>query len=378
MATKGKAVGGGFVTDISIFIPVFRESEQLVAILSRLSSQDVDKEIVVTVDEPTDAFLEEMEQFSNVRFLVNRQRVGKVNALNAAVKESTGRVLLFLDADLELPDDPDFLKKIIAEMHYTDVLDIKKKVNKNSFLSKMAYYEYFSFNISSWLASRYLHKCPAVNGAAFAITKDAFDRVDGFRGVVAEDIDIATRSFLIDGSFAYSDDVEVKNVVFSDWRSWFRQRRRWSIGQALWVKDWYKDLFRKCFKKPQVFLPGLFFLYPSVMVLFLNIAVPSTWMYQSLWTFAFLLSFKFNIAWPVFLISMASADVLKSLLISLGSFAVTALIFYGFSRKLGFKIKLHELFVYYFFYSLLWMVIMIAGFVQVTVLKKKAAPDWKT
>ena len=289
MATKGRAVGGGFVTDISIFIPVYRESEQLIAILSRLSSQDVDKEIVVTVDEPTDAFLEEMEQFSNVRFLVNRQRVGKVNALNAAVKESTGRVLLFLDADLELPDDPDFLKKIIAEMHYTDVLDIKKNVKKNSFLSKMAYYEYFSFNISSWLASRYLHKCPAVNGAAFAITKDAFDSVNGFRGVVAEDIDIATRAFLNDSSFAYSDDVEVRNVVFSDWRSWFRQRRRWSIGQALWVKDWYKDLFRKCFKKPQVFLPGLFFLYPSVMVLFLNIAVPSTWMYQSLWTFAFLL-----------------------------------------------------------------------------------------
>jgi cellulose synthase/poly-beta-1,6-N-acetylglucosamine synthase-like glycosyltransferase len=378
MATKGRAVGGGFVTDISIFIPVYRESEQLIAILSRLSSQDVDKEIVVTVDEPTDAFLEEMEQFSNVRFLVNRQRVGKVNALNAAVKESTGRVLLFLDADLELPDDPDFLKKIIAEMHYTDVLDIKKNVKKNSFLSKMAYYEYFSFNISSWLASRYLHKCPAVNGAAFAITKDAFDSVNGFRGVVAEDIDIATRAFLNDSSFAYSDNVEVRNVVFSDWRSWFRQRRRWSIGQALWVKDWYKDLFRKCFKKPQVFLPGLFFLYPSVMVLFLNIAVPSTWMYQSLWTFAFLLSFKFNIAWPVFLISMASADVLKSLLISLGSFAVTALIFYGFSRKLGFKIKLHELFVYYFFYSLLWMVIMIVGFVQVAVFKKKAAPDWKT
>lgn len=378
MATKGRAVGGGFVTDISIFIPVYRESEQLIAILSRLSSQDVDKEIVVTVDEPTDAFLEEMEQFSKVRFLVNRQRVGKVNALNAAVKESTGRVLLFLDADLELPDDPDFLKKIIAEMHYTDVLDIKKNVKKNSFLSKMAYYEYFSFNISSWLASRYLHKCPAVNGAAFAITKEAFDSVNGFRGVVAEDIDIATRAFLNDSSFAYSDDVEVKNVVFSDWRSWFRQRRRWSIGQALWVKDWYKDLFRKCFKKPQVFLPGLFFLYPSVMVLFLNIAVPSTWMYQSLWTFAFLLSFKFNIAWPVFLISMASADVLKSLLISLGSFVVTALIFYGFSRKLGFKIKLHELFVYYFFYSLLWMVIMIVGFVQVAVFKKKAAPDWKT
>ena len=87
-----------------------------------------------------------------------------------------------------------------------------------------------------------MHKCPAVNGAAFAIKRDIFEKVNGFRKVVAEDIDIATRAFLEDCSFAYSHEVEVENEVHSNWKKWFTQRRRWAIGQALWLKDWYKPL----------------------------------------------------------------------------------------------------------------------------------------
>jgi hypothetical protein len=82
---------------------------------------------------------------------------------------------------------------------------------------------------------------------------------------------------------------------------------------------------------------------------------------------------------PVFLVSLATADLLKILVISLSSFGLTAAVFYGFSRKLGFKeIKLHELFVYYFFYSNIWMALIIIGSIQVFVFRKKVAPNWRT
>jgi cellulose synthase/poly-beta-1,6-N-acetylglucosamine synthase-like glycosyltransferase len=366
------------VTDISIFIPVYKESEQLPSILDKLVLQDISKEIFVPIDAPNEIFLEEMKRFNNVKFVVNKERIGKANALNNSVKLSSGKVLLFLDADLELPDDPDFLKKIVAEMQHTDVLDIKKKVAKDSFLSKMAYYEYFTFNVSSWLASTLLRKCPAANGAAFAIKRETFDAVKGFRKVVAEDIDITTRAFLDDQDFAYTKEVEVKNVVHSNWKTWFRQRRRWAIGQALWLKEFYRDLLKKCVKKPHIFVPGLFFLYPSLIWLPLNLLLPSAWAYDCLWTFSLFVSLKFNMALPVFLVSMITADLLKSVVISLASFAVTAILFFGFSRKLGFEMKLHELFVYYFFYSVVWLAIIVIGYVQVILFKKKAAPDWIT
>ncbi len=369
--------------DVSIFIPVYKESNQLAGMLNQLGSQNVSKEIFVTVDSPTDDFSEKIKHLEtanpNVKFIVNKERVGKANACNSTVPLSSGKVLLFLDSDVGIPNDPDYLRKIVMEMQHTDILDIKKQVTKDkSFLSKMAYYEYLTFNISSWLASRYMHKCPAVNGAAFAIKREMFEKVHGFRKVVAEDIDLATRAFLADSSFAYTTDVEVKNEVHADWRKWFTQRRRWAIGQALWLKDWYRDLGKRFIKKPQIFLPSLFFLYPSVVVFFLSAFVPSLWMYNSLLVISLFLSVKFNIALPLFLMSLGTANVIKILIISMAGFAFTAAVFYGFSRKLGFQIKLHELFVYYFFYSTIWMIIIIIGHIQVFALGKKAGPDWKT
>ena len=367
--------------DISIFIPVYKDSNELTSTLKKLNSQNVSKEIFVTVDMPTKDFSEKIKNLAidNVRFTVNNERIGKANALNNTAKFSSGKVLLFLDSDVEIKDDPDYLRKIIMEIQHVDVLDIKKEVKKGkSFLSKMAYYEYFTFNISAWLSSRYMHRCPAVNGAGFAIKRETFEKIGGFHKVVAEDIDLATRAFLDDSTFAYTAEVEIKNVVYSEWRKWFTQRRRWAIGQALWFKDWYRDLTKKFIKKPQVFLPSLFFLYPSIAIFLLSALVPNLWMYNSLLIFSLFLSVKFNILMPVFLISLATANLLKILIISLSSFVLTAAVFYGFSRKLGFEIKIHELFVYYFFYSNVWMAIIILGHIQVLALGKKVAPDWKT
>jgi poly-beta-1,6-N-acetyl-D-glucosamine synthase len=367
--------------DISIFIPVYKESNQLESMLNKLSSQNVTKEIFVTVDEPTQDFFEKIKQLKNdnVTFIVNKERVGKANALNSTAKLSSGKVLLFLDSDVEITD-PDFLRKIIMEMQFADVLDIKKRVSKDkSFLSKMAYYEYFTFNISTWLSSKYMHQCPAVNGAAFAIKREMFEKVGGFHKVIAEDIDLATRAFLEGSSFAYTTDVEVKNVVYSEWGKWFKQRRRWAIGQALWLENWYRDLAKKFIKKPQVFMPSLFFLYPSIAIFFVSLLMPNLWVYNSLLIFSLFLSVKFNILMPIFLVSLATASLLKILVISLSSFGLTAAVFYGFSRKLGFReIKLHELFVYYFFYSNIWLVLIIVGSIQVYGFRKKVAPDWRT
>ena len=366
------------MTDVSVLIPVFRESEQLPNLLRDLITEEISKDIIVTIDEPEESFLEKMKQFMGVKIIVNRKRIGKANALNSAVKVSSGKILLFLDADIELTGNSDFLNKIVEEMKNADVLDIKKKVEKNSFLSKMAYYEYFTFNVSSWITSKCIGRCPAANGAAFAVKRDVFESLGGFHRVVAEDIDLATRAFLADYSFAYTSEVEVNNVVHSTWRLWYKQRKRWAIGQALWLKDFYKSLFRKCFGKPQVFLPAVFVLYPTLMSTSLTFLLPSTWVYDSLLVFSMFLSTRFNTVLPVFLFSLPIADVLKIVLISLASFGITAAVFFKLSKKLGFEMKFHELFVYYFFYSALWIIVIVIGYIQVIAFRKRAAPDWKT
>ncbi len=119
------------LTDVSVLIPVFRESEQLLNLLSDLVSQEnISKEIIVTIDEPSEGFLEKVKTFNGVQFIVNEQRLGKANALNDAAKLASGNILLFLDADIGLSGDLNFLKKIVEEMQNADVLDIKKKVEE--------------------------------------------------------------------------------------------------------------------------------------------------------------------------------------------------------------------------------------------------------
>jgi biofilm PGA synthesis N-glycosyltransferase PgaC len=367
--------------DISIFIPVYKESNQLSSILNELESQEVTKEIFVTADEPTDKFAQQLKQIrsADVKVCINKARVGKANACNDAAKVSTGKVLLFLDADIQLNKDTDFLKKIIMELGHADIVDIKKRVKKDkSFLSRMTYYEYFSYNVSAWLSSRLMHKCPAVNGAAFAIKRETFERIGGFHRVVDEDIDLATRAFLQDSSFSYAEDVEVRNVVYGDWHRWYKQRQRWSISQARWTLDWYQELIKKFFKKPQVFLPSLFFLYPSIVAFLISVTMPSLWMYNSMLVFSIFLSARFNIMLPVFLVSLTTANLLKVVAISLAGFGISAATFYGFSRRLGFReMKLHELFAYYFFYSNVWLALQVAGYFHVIVLRQKTGPDWK-
>ena len=86
--------------DISIFVPVYKESPQLAGLLNELVSQNVSKEIFVTVDAAdrrVTQTIKALEQENCVKFIVNKERVGKANALNSTVKLSTGKVLLFLD-----------------------------------------------------------------------------------------------------------------------------------------------------------------------------------------------------------------------------------------------------------------------------------------
>ena len=366
------------MVEISVFIPVYRESKLTFSLLERLIHQKVNKEIFVVVDEPTRKFLDALKKFEgSVRFIINGKRVGKAEALNRAVESSSGEILLFLDSDVELPDNPDFLKKIIERMKRTDFLDLKKRVVRTSFLSKMTYYEYIGLNIGAWIVMKYLRGSPAINGSAFAIRREVFTRLGGFRRVVAEDLDIATRAFLRNYRFEYAEDIEVRNYVHSSWREWIKQRKRWSLGTALWLKKWYRDLLKKLVKKPQSFIPALYFLYPSLVLLALNLLVPNTWFYKLLFMSLLVLAMKINIALPILTLSAVGANFLKNSVISLVSFISFSLIFTYFAKKLRFELKLHELLPYYFFYSFIWLMITIISLIQVVVFNKSTVEDWK-
>jgi cellulose synthase/poly-beta-1,6-N-acetylglucosamine synthase-like glycosyltransferase len=365
---------------VSIFIPIYKESEMLESLLESLSSEDYEpKEIIVVVDEPTEKTKSLAKKVKNVRFIFNGHRLGKVNALNEAVRSSKGEILLFLDGDVKIEKNGEgFLKTLVKEIEDADLVEIKKKVFRENFLTRVIYYDYLSSNVVSWLFSRGLKRSLGLNGSAFAIKRSVFEDLGGFRRVIAEDLDLATRSFLKNFRFKYSEKLEVFVKTPSKWRQVYKQRKRWGVGGALWIKEYYKDLIRNALRFPKFLLPTIPIIFPSLILFLLYTLIPDAIIYKSIMVFILVAAIKIGFLLHPFFLSVVTITLVKNLIASLLSFGAFASLFYIFARKLGYTFNPFEFLVFYFIFSPFWFSIVIASIIKVTIQKGKVEVlDWK-
>ncbi|MEM3829809.1 MAG: glycosyltransferase family 2 protein [Conexivisphaerales archaeon] len=364
---------------ISIFIPVYVNSELLASLLEELLKDNYkNKEIFVIIDEPNQDSLNLFEKYKNrVFFILNDQRIGKANALNDAVNYSKGDILLFLDADIKLKNnDGAFLSKIVNEMHETDLLDIKKDIIRDSFISKMVNYEYISSNFVSYLYSRFAKRSVGINGAAFAIKREVFKEAGGFSKVVSEDFDLAIKVALKDRRFKFYDRLEVKTKSPRNWKDWFTQRKRWSIGVGLWLKDHWRELLKYVRKYPHLALLSFVILFPTFIPILLSYFLSNFLGYKLLNFIIMFLATKFPllIAFPfIFSISLL---ILTSFMNFIISFILFLILFFLFAKKLNFNFSVLEFTIYYYFYQPFAFFVLIIGIITPFVYKKYKL-DWK-
>ncbi|MHC1597663.1 MAG: glycosyltransferase family 2 protein [Methermicoccaceae archaeon] len=377
----------------TIIIPVYKESDLLPSLLERLTQDDYKgREIIVVIDEPTEKSIQLSKGYRDVHFIFHDERCGKVNALNKAAKLSHSDILLFLDGDVYIPNGGAFVETIVQEMENTDILDIKKKIFRHSLQSKMMYYEYIGFNIGSWLMARFKKGCPAISGSAFAMRRDVFESLGGFRRVVAEDLDIAMRAFVNGYRFKYTSSAMVYTRAPPDWGQWRAQRRRWALGAAMWLKEWHRELIHKSIRSPQIFIPVLLFVAPSLLLFLLNLTDPSMLLSNIFIASLMLLLVK---ATPHLMLIVPTIPLLstshgllladelhqESMLRTMGTmlvgFGCASLLFFGFSRKLGFEFRFSEFFGYYFVYSLVCILFLIGYLIQVASARSRFDIDWK-
>ena len=365
---------------ISVFIPVYRNSDLLEDLLEELVSDPYwNREIFIVVDEPAEEVFEIVERFhEKVHFILNNTRKGKVEALNEAVKLSSGEILVFIDADVWLGKCENFLETIALEMKETDILDIKKKILKDSFLSKMVNYEFVGSNFSSYLYSKLVKKCFAVGGTAFAIKREAFEEVGGFAKVISEDLDLAVKAFLRNRRFKFADKIEVYTKAPSNWRCWLVQRKRWGIGTGVWIKTHGGKIVKYIARYPYIAFPCALMLFPTVALMLLNYLCC---IFPDIQLFSFIprvLASQLNISSASLLyLSPKMASILFTALTNLFlGFIVFSMIFYAASKKLRFRFNLAEFVVYYFFYQPISFLVLLAGIIS-GLLFKNHRLDWK-
>ena len=363
---------------ISVFIPVYRNSDLLEGLLEELVSDPYwNREIFVVVDEPAEEVFEIVERFhEKVHFILNNIRKGKVEALNEAVKLSSGEILVFIDADVWLGKCENFLETIALQMKETDILDVKKKILKDSFLSKMVNYEFVGSNFSSYLYSKLVKKCFVVGGTAFAIRREAFEEVGGFAKVISEDLDLAVKTFLRNRRFKFADKIEVYTKAPSTWRSWLAQRKRWGIGTGLWIKTHGGKVVKYIARYPYIAFPCALMLFPTVALMLFNYICC---IFPDVQLFNFIprvLASQLNISGASLLSPQMTFILFAALANFFLGFIAFSIIFYAASKKLRFRFNLAEFVVYYFFYQPISFLVLFAGIIS-GLLFKDHKLDWK-
>lgn len=102
---------------LSVVIPVYNERDTIQAVLKRVESVPVDKEIIIVDDGSTDGtqeVLKGLEKNPGIRVFYHQKNQGKGAALRTGFKNCSGDIVLVQDADLEyFPEEyPELIEPI--------------------------------------------------------------------------------------------------------------------------------------------------------------------------------------------------------------------------------------------------------------------------
>ncbi|MEM3439546.1 MAG: glycosyltransferase family 2 protein [Candidatus Bathyarchaeia archaeon] len=360
---------------VSIIIPVRGWSPILDLTLERLLSDPFrPKEFIVVVDDPNELTEAARLRFEprGVRFLLNERRLGKAESLNRAIPLAKGEILLFLDADVLVPEG-EILGKVAKAMEGIDLLEIKKDVFDEALLQRMVRYEYLEAAAISQAFSVLAGGCPAINGAAFAIRRGTLERLGGFARAISEDFELCTRAMRVGAKFKHISSISVKTGAPANFSEWWGQRRRWGVGLGEWIKANAKDLLKYAIAYPRMLLAGLSIAMPlAAYALFAHI-LSDRWPdpVVELLILAMSTGLTSPLDFPPFLASLLA----RALLAMVSSYAILSIAFFAISKKLGFDFNPIEFALFLFIYQPISLLVL-AFWAAVGIVGIRPRMDW--
>lgn len=142
---------------ISIIIPFHNEVESLPILVNQLN-EELNKlnkvfEIILIDDGSTDNPQSIIRNLNNVKLFTYKKKLGKGQALKTGIENSTGQIIVFMDADLQ--DDPEDLPRFIEKINdgYDFINGIREKRNDN--LLVKVYSKIVAWFLKSFLNSPY-------------------------------------------------------------------------------------------------------------------------------------------------------------------------------------------------------------------------------
>ena len=233
---------------VSIIVPAHNEGKDFPRLLKALANQSYPKnklEIILVDDRSIDNTLDLMKQFAEIHDHVRiikleecqNNTAPKKRAIQAAIKESKGEIILTTDGDSQ--PGPQWVQTMMS--YYSDktvmilgYAPYSTNPPHDSLFHKMLALDYFAMGAVA-AASIGMGYPSTSNGANFSYRKSTFEKADGF-GVTTKwmsgDDDLLLHRFyqksLGQIEFAFHPDAAVFNLPPANFKQFFFQRVRFS------------------------------------------------------------------------------------------------------------------------------------------------------
>jgi len=235
---------------ISVLVPAWNEEETIKDTIEAIffSTYPIE-ELIVINDGSTDSTAKIVEKlqkkYPNLK-LLNKKNSGKADSLNQGIKIAKGELIAVVDAD-SYPDRDSFEKLVgFFDDKKTGVATcfIVPK-NANTFLEKMQVIEYnviaFTRKLLGFVDAIYVTPGPLA-----LYRKSALLEIGGFdKKNLTEDIEATWHLTAKGYERRMTLDSKVKTTVPLEYKKWFNQRKRWSIGGQQCILKYLKHFFKR-------------------------------------------------------------------------------------------------------------------------------------
>jgi cellulose synthase/poly-beta-1,6-N-acetylglucosamine synthase-like glycosyltransferase len=234
---------GVYEPSVSILIPAHNEDKVIGKLLQKMTelTYPKDKLEVVLIDDAssdnTGQIADEYaKQYRFIKVLHRDKQVGgkgKASALNAALKQVTGEIVLCFDADY-LPH-ADIVARLAAKFSDPTVGAVQGRpvvLNEpRSIVTRLIALERIGGYRVDQEARDVLGLVPQFGGTVGGFRRSILAGFGGFdESMLTEDTDLTFQIYLAGYKVRYASDAECYEEAVDTWRAYWRQRHRWAKG----------------------------------------------------------------------------------------------------------------------------------------------------
>jgi cellulose synthase/poly-beta-1,6-N-acetylglucosamine synthase-like glycosyltransferase len=238
---------------VSIIIPAHNEEKVIETLLQRITELNYPKEkldVIAIDDASTDTTQNIIKKFTkqhnHIKLIHRNKATTKAAAVNEATKHAKGEIIYFFDADY-LPNH-DFIEKANTafQNHKIGCVQTHIKVsNETTIVSKTVSLERIGSYRIDQLARDILGLIPQFGGTAGGIRRSLLEALGGFNTeALTEDTDLTIQIYLKGYKISYIHNTGSYEEAVENWRSYWKQRKRWATGHMQCAHKYLWPLIR--------------------------------------------------------------------------------------------------------------------------------------